>query len=90
MAGERVIKRSCAFCVCEDRDSFEEQMLQGFISARQLDKDMGWRANTADRHYRNHMGDYHMAANTECALCTTPMRGEYERVFYELNPVRAI
>ena len=83
MAGERVTKRSCAFCTHEDRDSLEEQMLQGFISARQLDKDMGWRSNTADRHFRNHMGDYHMAANTDCALCVTPMRSEYERAYFE-------
>lgn len=83
MAGERVTKRSCSFCISEDRDSLEEQMLQGFISARQLDKDMGWRSNTADRHYRNHMGDYHMAANTDCALCTTPMRSEYERAYFD-------
>ena len=32
------------FCTAEDRDSLEEQMLQGFISARQLDKDMGGEA----------------------------------------------
>jgi len=83
MAGERVTKRSCSFCTHEDRDSLEEQMLQGFISARQLDKDMGWRTNTADRHYRNHMGDYHMAANTECAVCTTPLRSEYEQAYFQ-------
>jgi hypothetical protein len=83
MAGERVTKRSCAFCISEERDTLEEQMLQGAISARQLDKDMGWRSNTADRHYRNHMGEYHMGANTDCALCTSPMRAEYERAYFE-------
>jgi len=83
MAGERVTKRSCSFCTHEDRDSLEEQMLQGFISAKQLDKDMGWRSNTADRHFRNHMGEYYMASNTDCALCTTPMRGEYEKAYFE-------
>jgi len=83
MAEGKVTKRSCAFCVHEDRDEFESQMLQGAISARQLDKDMGWRANTADRHYRNHMGEYHMGANVDCVVCTSPMRAEYERAFFD-------
>lgn len=83
MAEGQIVKRSCAFCLSEERNSLEEQMLQGYISARQLDKDMGWRSNTADRHYRNHMGDYHMAANTDCPLCVTPMRSDYERAYFE-------
>ena len=83
MAGEKVVKRSCSFCVHEERDSLEEQMLQDMISAKQLDKDMGWRTNTSDRHYRNHMGEYHMASNTDCALCTTPIRGDYERTYFD-------
>tara|TARA_R110002051_G_scaffold111964_2_gene184505 strand:- start:21 stop:698 length:678 start_codon:yes stop_codon:yes gene_type:complete len=83
MAEGKVVKRSCAFCVSEERDKLEMQMLQGAISARQLDKDMEWRSNTADRHYRNHMGEYHMAANTDCVICTTPMRADYEHAFFE-------
>ena len=83
MPGERVVKRSCAFCVSEERDNLEEQMLQGYISPKQLDKDMGWRTNTSDRHFRNHMGEYHMASNTSCALCTTPMRSDYERIYFD-------
>ena len=89
MAGEKVVKRSCSFCVHEERDSLEEQMLQGMISAKQLDKDMGWRTNTSDRHYRNHMGEYHMASNTDCALCTTPIRGDYERAYFDDGSVSA-
>tara|TARA_R100001377_G_scaffold78276_1_gene55919 strand:+ start:2423 stop:3100 length:678 start_codon:yes stop_codon:yes gene_type:complete len=83
MAEGKVVKRSCAFCICDERDGLEVQMLQGALSARQLDKDMGWRSNTADRHYRNHMGEYHMAANTDCVICTTPMRADYEHAFFE-------
>jgi hypothetical protein len=82
MAAERIVKRSCAFCISEERDSLEEEMLQGHISARQLDKDMGWRQNTADRHYRNHMGEYYEAANESCPVCTTPMRAEYETAYF--------
>ena len=44
---------------------------------------MGWRTNTTDRHFRNHMGEYHMASNTSCALCTTPLRADYERIYFE-------
>ena len=76
MAEGKVTKRSCAFCTHEDRENLEMQLLQGAISPKQLDKDMGWRANTAARHYRNHMGEYHMAANTDCVVCTSPMRAE--------------
>ena len=43
---------------------------------------MGWRANTADRHYRNHMGQYHMAANPSCVICSSENRAEYENRFF--------
>lgn len=43
---------------------------------------MGWRANTADRHFRNHMGQYHMAANPSCVICTSENRAEYEERFF--------
>ena len=76
-------KRSCAFCTHEDRENLEMQLLQGAIAPKQLDKDLGGRANTADRHYRNHMGEYHMAANTDWVVCTSPMRAEYEKAFFE-------
>ena len=62
--GERIVKRSCSFCQHEDRDGLEQDLLQGSITPKQLDKEMGWRENTADRHYRNHMGEYHMGANS--------------------------
>jgi len=81
-AGEQVIKRSCSFCMDEDREELEEQLLQGYISPKQLDKDKGWRTNTTDRHFRNHMGEYHVAANETCALCTSPNRADYERLYF--------
>ena len=71
---EQVTKRSCAFCQNEEREIFEVALLNGEISARQLDKDMSWRANTADRHFRNHMGEYHMAANPSCVICSHTQR----------------
>tara|TARA_R100000329_G_scaffold104928_1_gene86140 strand:- start:14 stop:697 length:684 start_codon:yes stop_codon:yes gene_type:complete len=80
---ERVSKRSCAFCQHPSRDDLETGMLNGEISARQLDKDMGWRPNTSDRHFRNHMGEYHMAANPECKVCASPERAEYESRFFQ-------
>ena len=51
-------------CQHEDRENLEQDLLQGLISTKEMDKKMGWRANTADRHFKNHMGEYHMAANT--------------------------
>ena len=79
---ERVSKRSCAFCQHPSRDELEKALLNGEISTRELDKDMGWRPNTSDRHFRNHMGEYHMAANPDCKVCSSPDRAEYESRFF--------
>ena len=79
---EPVMKRSCAFCQSDDRSVLEEAIKSGEISCEQLDKDMSWRANTADRHYRNHMGQYHMAANPSCLICSSENRAEYENRFF--------
>ena len=76
------MKRSCAFCQNDERVTLEEALTDGEISCKQLDKDMGWRANTADRHYRNHMGQYHMAANPSCIICTHGQRAEFEERFF--------
>jgi|TARA_R100001015_G_C4630088_1_gene191447 hypothetical protein len=81
-AAERVTKRSCALCQHPSRDELEEALRQGEISSRQLDQDMGWRPNTTDRHYRNHMGKYHMAANPQCKICTHPERSELEGRYF--------
>ncbi len=79
---EPVMKRSCAFCQNDDRKGLEETIKNGELSCAQLDKDMSWRANTADRHYRNHMGQYHMAANPSCLICSSENRAEYESRFF--------
>jgi len=80
---ERVVKRSCAFCQCEEREQLEEALLNGEISCKQLDKDMTWRANTADRHFKNHMGEYHMDSNPSCPVCSHDRRGEFETGYFE-------
>mgnify|MGYP001307891243 FL=1 len=79
---EPVMKRSCAFCQSDDREVLEEAVKNGEMSCKQLDKDMGWRANTADRHYRNHMGQYHMAANPSCVICSNENRSRFEERFF--------
>jgi hypothetical protein len=78
----RVTRQSCAFCQHEDRDSLEEGLLSGNIIPKQLDKDLGWREGTTDRHFRNHMGEYHMGSNSECVVCTHPERGEVEEAYF--------
>lgn len=79
---EQVVKRSCAFCQSDRREALEEALTNGEISVKQLDKDMGWRANTADRHFRNHMGEYHMSANPSCVICTHGSRADFESRFF--------
>ena len=81
--GPRITKRSCAFCQSDQRDELEEMLMSGDMTAKQMDKDMGWRANTADRHYRNHMGEYHMAANPSCKICSHPHRAEFESRYFQ-------
>ena len=81
--GPRITKRSCAFCQSDQRDELEEMLLSGDMTAKQMDKDMGWRANTADRHYRNHMGEYHMAANPSCKVCSHPHRADFESRYFQ-------
>ena len=79
----RVTKRSCPFCQHPSRDELEEALLSGSISPKELDKKMGWRLNTSDRHFRNHMGQYHMAANPQCKICTHPQRAEFETRYFQ-------
>ncbi len=82
MGGDRVYKRSCAFCMDEDRDALEEALTNGHISPKQLDKDKSWRLGTTERHWRNHMGEFHLAANSSCPVCTSPQRAAYEELYF--------
>lgn len=79
---ERVTRSSCKFCQDEGRDSLEEMMKAGLVIAKDLDKDMDWREGTADRHFRNHMGEYHMASNSECGFCTSSKRENLEEAYF--------
>jgi len=56
----------------------EQDLLNGVYIAKELDKKMKWREGTSDRHFRNHMGEYHMGSNSECPVCTHPERAELE------------
>lgn len=77
-----VVKRSCSFCISEQRGELEEALKNGETSCQRIDKEMGWRANTADRHFRNHMGQYHMASNPSCVLCTHENRASFEHRYF--------
>ena len=82
---ERISRASCKFCQDPDRDGIEEMMKAGLITAKQLDKDKGWREGTADRHFRNHMGEYHMGSNSECRFCTSPQRENLEMAYFNAS-----
>lgn len=60
----------------------EEGLTSGAIIPKLLDKDMGWREGTADRHFRNHMGEFHMGSNSDCVVCTHPERAEVEQAYF--------
>lgn len=80
---EPVSKRSCPLCQHPSRKELEEALLQGEISTKQMDKDMGWRLNTTDRHFRNHMGQFHMASNPRCKICSNPDRADFEARYFQ-------
>ena len=83
MGGERQTKRSCPLCQHEERDRLESGLADGSIEPRQLDKEMGWRTNTTERHVRNHMGSYSDSANHTCVVCTSDNRRAYEVAYFE-------
>tara|TARA_R110002051_G_scaffold324146_2_gene420247 strand:+ start:5903 stop:6586 length:684 start_codon:yes stop_codon:yes gene_type:complete len=82
---ERITRASCNFCQDGERDSLEQLMTDGIVIAKQLDKDKDWREGTADRHFRNHMGEYHMASNSECLFCTSMKRENLEHAYYNAS-----
>jgi hypothetical protein len=83
MGGTRQTKRSCSFCQHGDRDALEQSIIDGVANPQIMDKDMGWRANTAERHMKNHVGEYHSTSNHSCAVCTSENRKELEVAYFE-------
>ena len=83
MGDERQTKRSCPFCQHEERDELEQNIVDAIADVKVLDKDMGWRANTAERHMKNHTGDYHAGANHSCLVCTSDDRKAMEVSYFE-------
>ena len=83
MGDGRQTKRSCSFCQHTDRDELEEEVIAGNLTTRELDKNMGWRTNVAERHINNHMGDYVNAANPSCLVCVDDQRREFELQYFE-------
>lgn len=81
--GGRQTKRSCPFCQDENRDELEEQIASGLIDMRTLDRDKGWRTNTAERHMRNHAGENVTGSNYKCPICTDDSRGLYEVAYFD-------
>ncbi|MEK9696853.1 MAG: hypothetical protein VW270_13920 [Candidatus Poseidoniales archaeon] len=83
MAEGRQTKRSCPFCQHGDRDALEQNIIDGIANPQVMDKDMGWRANTTERHMKNHVGDYHAGANHTCIVCTSDDRRHLEVAYFE-------
>ena len=81
--GGRQTKLSCAFCQDENRDELEEQIASGTVDMRALDRDKGWRTNTAERHMRNHAGENVTGSNYRCPICTSDNRGLYEVAYFD-------
>ena len=78
----RITRSSCKLCNHADRDQLEQGLKDGAIIPKQLDRDMEWREGTTDRHFRNHMGDFHMGSNSECVVCTHHLRSQFEEAYF--------
>ena len=76
-------RKSCALCQHSGVDSMEADLESLVISCDDLDEKMGWRSGTSAQHQRNHMGEFVNSSNPKCAICTDPMRAEYERQLHE-------
>lgn len=83
MGAGRQTKRSCPFCQHDDRDILESEVLDGLVTLKDMDKNMGWRTNTSDRHMKNHVGDFDTSSNHRCLVCTSDHRVEYEIKYFE-------
>ena len=78
----RITRVSCAFCQHPDRDNLEQRLLDGEVTPKELDKELELREGTTDRHFRNHMGEYHMGSNSECTICTSHLREHFEKGYF--------
>ena len=82
VVSERITRASCKLCQHAQRDEFEQGLVDGVVVPKVLDRDMGWREGTTDRHFRNHMGEYHMGSNSDCMFCTHHLRAELEHAYF--------
>jgi len=80
-----VNRKRCGFCQHENRADLEQVLESRATTCDDLDMQNGWRSGTAAQHQRNHMGDFEMASNPQCVLCTDPMRKHYEQALKEGN-----
>jgi predicted transcriptional regulator len=80
---ERKTRVTCSLCQNENRDGLEQELVNGTITPKELDKKMEWREGITTRHFENHMGDYHMGSNSDCTICTHHMRAQFESAYYQ-------
>ena len=79
----RISRVSWGCCQHSDRDNLEQRLLDGEVTPKELDKELELREGTTDRHFRNHMGEYHMGANSECLICTSHLREKFEAGYFK-------
>ena len=74
----RIVRIRCEFCQHENCEEFEEVLSSGKTNALDLEKEQGWKPNTVKKHLDHHAPGHHSQPNTQCNLCTSPYREEYE------------
>ena len=78
-----VNRKRCGLCQADNREELESSLEMGTTTCDELDAIHNWRSGTTAQHQRNHMGEYKMASNPKCVLCTDPMRKHYEQALNE-------
>ena len=74
----RKVLKTCPLCNHPQRDELERDILNGSISAGELDREEDWKSGTTRRHMQEHLGDYLDNSNESCALCVAPNRKDLE------------
>ena len=78
----RKVLKTCPLCSHPQRDELEKDILDGTITAGELDREEDWKAGTTRRHMQEHLGDYLDNSNDSCTFCVAPNRKDFEAAIF--------
>ena len=78
----RKVLKTCPLCSHPQRDELEKDILDGTITAGELDREEDWKAGTTRRHMQEHLGDYLDNSNDSFTFCVAPNRKDLEAAIF--------